>query len=67
VPAGLAATAEDPRSTMVAQVSFWWYGGALPVECGDIGVRMIRCVPWQRWLATEPCHFVEQRYEYLLL
>jgi len=73
VPAGLAmvavaeAEAEDPQSTMVAQVSFWWHGGALPVKRGGIGVRVIRCVPRQRRLAAEPCQFVEQRYEYLLL
>ena len=50
VPTRLAAAvatakAEDPRSTVVAQASFWWHGGALPVERGGIGVRMIRCVP----------------------
>jgi hypothetical protein len=50
VPARLAAVvvaeaeAEDPRSAVVAQVSFWWRGGALPVERGSIGVRVIRCV-----------------------
>ena len=72
VPAGLAmaaaaAEAEDPRSAVVAQTSFWWRGGALPMERGGIGVRVIRCVPRQRRLAAEPCQFVEQRYEYLLL
>jgi hypothetical protein len=56
---------EDPRSAMVAQASFWWHGGALLVEHGSIGVRMIRCVPRQRRLVAEPCQFVEQRYEYL--
>ena len=35
---------EDPRSAMVAQASFWWRGGALPVEHGGIGVHAIRCV-----------------------
>ena len=47
VPARLvaAAEAEDPRSAVVAQASFWWRGGALPVERGSIGVRVIRCVP----------------------
>ena len=61
------AEAEDPRSAVVAQASFWWQGGALPMERGSIGVRVIRCVPRQRQLAGEPCQFVEQRYEYLLL
>ena len=65
MPAGL--TAADPRSVVVAQVSFWWNGGALLVEHGGIGVRVIRCVPRQRQLVVEPCQFVEQRYEYLLL
>ena len=70
--AGLAAVTakaevEDPWSGVVASVSFWWHGGALPVERGGIGIRMIRCVPRQRRLAAEPCWFVEQRYEYLLL
>ena len=37
--------AEDPRSTMVAQTSFWCRGGALLVERGGIGVGVIRCVP----------------------
>ena len=41
----VAAEAEDPRSAVVAQASFWWRGGALPVERGSIGVRVIRCVP----------------------
>jgi hypothetical protein len=57
VPAGLAAAAaeaEDPRSAVVAQASFWWRGGALPVERGGIGVRVIRCVPRQKRLAAEP-------------
>ena len=47
VPAGFAAVAEaeDPRSAVVAQASFWWHGWALPVEHGGIGVRVIRCVP----------------------
>ena len=54
-------------AAVVAQASFWWQGGALPMERGSIGVRVIRCVPRQRRLATEPCQFVEQRYEYLLL
>ena len=69
MPAGLEAAveAEDPRSAVVAQTSFWWRGGALLVECGGIGVRVIRCVPWQRRLAAEPSQFVEQRYEYPLL
>ena len=75
VPAGLAAAPaamaeieeEDPRSAVVAQASFWWHGGALMVERGGIGIRVIRCVPRQRRLAAEPCQFVEQRYEYLLL
>ena len=62
-----AAVAEDPLSIVVAQASFWWRGGALPVERGGIGVRMIRCVPRQRRLAAELFPFVEQRYEYLLL
>ena len=61
------AEAEDPRSAVVAQASFWWRGGALSVERGGIGVRMIRCVPRQRRLAAELFPFVEQRYEYLLL
>ena len=69
--AGLAAAeeaeAEDPRSAVVAQASFWWHGGALPVECGGIGIHVIRCVPRWRWLVAELCQFVEQRYEYLLL
>ena len=65
--AAAAAEAEDPRSVVVAQASFWWRGGALQVEHGGIGVRVIRCVPWQRWLAVEPCQFIEQSYEYLLL
>ena len=59
--------AEDPRSTVVAQVSFWWHGRALLVECGGISVHVIRCVPRQRRLAAEPCQFIEQRYEYMLL
>ena len=72
VPAGLVvaaaeAEAEDPRSAMVAQASFWWHGGALLVEHGGIGVRMIRCVSRQRRLAAKPCQFIEQRYAYLLL
>ena len=70
MPVGLATLeeeAEDPWSAMVAQASFWWRGGALLVERGGIGVRVIRCVPWQRRLVAEPCQFVEQRYEYLLL
>ena len=70
VPAGLAATAvkaEDPRSLVLAQASFWWHGRTVPVECGDIGVYMIRCVPRQRRLEAKPCQFIEQRYEYLLL
>jgi len=72
VPAGLAvavaeAKAKDPWSAMVAQASFWWHGGALPMERGGIGFHVIRCVPQQRRLAAEPCQFVEQRYEYLLL
>jgi hypothetical protein len=54
VAAGLAAAteAEDPRSTVVAQASFWWCGRALLVEHGGIGVRVIWCVPWQRRLAA---------------
>ena len=72
MPTGLAAAAaeaeaKDPRFTMVAQASFWWRGGDLPVERGSIGIRVIRCVLRQRWLAVEPCQFIEQRYEYLLL
>ena len=72
MPAGLAVAAvkakvEDPQSTVVAQASFWWRGGALLVERGGIGVHVIRYVPRQRRLAAEPCQFVEQRYEYLLL
>jgi hypothetical protein len=69
VLAGLAAAveAEDPSSAVVAQASFWLHGGALLVERGGIGIRVIRCVLRQRWLAAEPCHFIEQRYEYLLL
>ena len=59
VPAGLAVAAameaENLQSAMVAQASFWWRGGVLLVECGRIGVRVIRCVPRQRWLAAEPC------------
>jgi hypothetical protein len=57
VPAGLAAAAaaeaeaEDPRSAVVAQESFWRCGRALPVECGGIGFRVIRCVSRQRRLA----------------
>jgi hypothetical protein len=46
---------EDPRSTVVAQASFWWRGGALLVERGIIDVHVIRCVPRQRRLAAEPC------------
>jgi hypothetical protein len=65
--AAAEAEAEDPQFPVVAQVSFWWRGAALLVERGGIGIRVIRCVPWQRRLATEPCQFVEQRYEYLLL
>ena len=61
-----AAEVEDPWSAVVAGASFWWHGGALPVERGGISVCVIRCVPWQRWLAAEPCQFIEQRYEYLL-
>ena len=49
MPARLAtvaeAEAEDPQSAVVSQTSFWWRGGALPVERGSIGVRVIRCVP----------------------
>ena len=70
MPAGLATTvaeAEDPRSTVVAQASFLWRGGALMVERGGISVRVIRCVPRQRRLAAKPCQFIEQRYEYLFL
>ena len=70
MPTGLAAVAEeaeDPRSVVVAQASFWWHGGALPVERGGIGVRVIWCVPMQRRLVAEPCQIIEQRYEYLLL
>jgi hypothetical protein len=56
VPTGLSAVeAEDPRSAMGAQASFWWSGGPLPVERGGIGIRVIRCVPLQRRLAAEPC------------
>ena len=52
MPAGLVAVeeeeaeVEDPRSTVVAQASFWWCGGALSVEHGGIGVCVIRCVSW---------------------
>ena len=67
VVAAAEAKVEDPRSTVVAQASFWWHGRALLVERGGISVHMIRCVPRQRQLATEPCQFVEQMYEYLLL
>ena len=74
MPAGLATAAteaeaevEDPQSVVVAQASFWWHGGALLVERGNIGIRVIRCVPRQRRLAAEPCQFIEQRYEYLFL
>ena len=63
----MEAEAGDPWSVVVAQVSFWWNGGALLVEHGGIGVRMIRCVSRQRRLAAKPCQFIEQRYEYLLL
>ena len=57
MPAGLAEAVEakDPWFAMVAQVSFWWHGGALLVEHGGIGVHMIRCVPRWRWLVVEPC------------
>ena len=57
VPAGLAAAveAEDLRSAVVVQASFWWHGGALPVKRGGIGVRVIRCVPRQRRLVVESC------------
>jgi hypothetical protein len=56
VPAGLAvaateAEAEDPQSAVVAQASFWWRGGALPVERGGIGIRVIRCVLRQKRLS----------------
>ena len=61
------AEVEDPRSAVVAQASFWWHGEALPVERGGISICVIRCVPWQRWLAIEPCQFIEQRYVYLLV
>ena len=43
------------RSATVAQASFWWCGGALPVERGGISICVIRCVPRQRHLAAEPC------------
>ena len=50
MPAGLVVVtmveAEDPRSAMVTQASFWWHGRALPMERGVSGVRVIRCVPW---------------------
>ena len=39
MPAGLvgvAAEAEDPWSTVVAQAFFWWRGKALSVERGGI-------------------------------
>jgi hypothetical protein len=62
-----AAEAEDPRFAVVAQASFWWHGRALSVERGGIGIRVIRCVLRQRQLLAEPCQFIEQRYEYLLL
>ena len=68
MPTRLAAVVEeDPRSAMVAQAFFWRCGGAFVLEHGGIGVRVIRCVPWQRRLAAEPCQFIEQRYEYMLL
>ena len=34
--AAAKAEAEDPRSTMVAQASFWWCGEAFLVERGHI-------------------------------
>ena len=60
MPAGLAvaavvAEAEDPRSVVVAQASFWWRGRALLVERGGIDIRVIRCVPQQRRLVAKPC------------
>ena len=55
VVAVVKAEVEDPRSAVVAQAYFWWRGGALLVERGDIGIHVIRCVLWQRWLAAEPC------------
>ena len=67
VVAAAEAKVEDPRSTVVAQASFWWHGESLSVEHGTIGIRVIRCVPQQRWPTAKPCQFVEQRYEYLLL
>ena len=72
MPVGLAmavveAEVEDPWSAMVAQASFWWHGGALLVERGGIGIRVISYVSRQRHLVAEPCQFIEQRYEYLLL
>ena len=39
------AEVEDPRSAVVAQASFWWHGGALPLEHGAISNHVIRCVP----------------------
>ena len=52
------AEVEDPWTTVVAQASFWWRGRALPVEHGDIGVRMIRCVPRQRRIEIIELHFL---------
>ena len=44
MPVGLVvAEVEDPRSAVLAQASFWWCGGALSVERGGIGVRVLRC------------------------
>ena len=53
MPAGLEAAveAEDPRSAVVAQTSFWWRGGALLVERGGIGIRVIRVCD----VAEVPC------------
>jgi hypothetical protein len=52
VAGAVEAEVEDPRSATVAQASFWWRGGALPVERGGISVRVIRCVPRQRRLCS---------------
>ena len=43
--AAAEAEAEDPRSIVLAQASFWWHGGALLVERGGISIHVISCVP----------------------
>jgi hypothetical protein len=70
VPTGLAVAAveaEDPRFAVVAQASFLvaWRGS--PGGAWRPWRPCDQCVPWQRWLVAEPCQFIEQRYEYLLL